>query len=289
MRPSSTAHGPCRSLLQKAVRRGQLSLVRQLVAHLVLNGERSWLSRRIAVITAEECWPLLAIFRGGRLHSQAALLEEVASAGKDRAAAGLGTLALAYNNGDEGVLRYGDPPDIRQVARGLSAPSWTWELLSASGVAPEPWEMAFRRAGWPWDQACIVAAAHLQRFHPAVVDLAEPLDLPYWIALDRHTVEGRRALRRVAVEQGLSPAVVGWVSFYEEGALGTALQLDGWWLAEKSWRYSLHGIDSGAASAIWTRIRRPLEDALEIDARALADHIAAPASDSAEQLTLTTG
>ncbi|MCB9250705.1 MAG: hypothetical protein H6613_20275 [Ignavibacteriales bacterium] len=46
------------SLLQKAVRRGQVEVVDKVVKYLLSVGDSRWLSKRLAVIIYEECWPL---------------------------------------------------------------------------------------------------------------------------------------------------------------------------------------------------------------------------------------
>ena len=51
-------HQDCRSLLQKAVRRGESDLVVKVVDHLYEIGDIRWLKQRVGVIIAEECWPL---------------------------------------------------------------------------------------------------------------------------------------------------------------------------------------------------------------------------------------
>jgi hypothetical protein len=52
-------HQDCRSLLQKAVRRGESDLVVKVVDHLYEIGDIRWLKQRVGVIIAEECWPLM--------------------------------------------------------------------------------------------------------------------------------------------------------------------------------------------------------------------------------------
>ena len=50
-------HQDCRSLLQKAVRRGNHTLVAKVVDHLYEIDDIKWLKRRVGVIIVEECWP----------------------------------------------------------------------------------------------------------------------------------------------------------------------------------------------------------------------------------------
>ena len=57
-RPNADTHQLCRSLLQKAVRRGCKDLVEATTRHLAEIGDYDWVRKRAAVITYEECWPL---------------------------------------------------------------------------------------------------------------------------------------------------------------------------------------------------------------------------------------
>src|SRR5262245_39638861 len=67
-KPGADTHQECRSLLQKAVRRGDEGLVGMVTCHLEKAGDAAWLRGRAAVITFEECWPL-----GGLLPQKADL------------------------------------------------------------------------------------------------------------------------------------------------------------------------------------------------------------------------
>lgn len=51
-------HQGCRSLLQKAVRRGEPTLVAKVVAPLYEIGDIRWLRQPVGMIIAEACWPL---------------------------------------------------------------------------------------------------------------------------------------------------------------------------------------------------------------------------------------
>ena len=46
-----------RSLLQKAVRRGNTEMVNSVLQYFLQTDQDKWLRNRLAVITVEECWP----------------------------------------------------------------------------------------------------------------------------------------------------------------------------------------------------------------------------------------
>ena len=58
MQPAKeTSRQACRSLVQKAVRRGNSLLVEKVASHLYAIEDHAWLRQRVVVITYEECWP----------------------------------------------------------------------------------------------------------------------------------------------------------------------------------------------------------------------------------------
>jgi hypothetical protein len=70
------------------------------------------------------------------------------------------------------------------------------EVISSS-------ERYLAAATWPWDKACILAGALVATIGemPSVESADTPLgEFPYWIALDKHTPEGKDVLTEVAKE-----------------------------------------------------------------------------------------
>ena len=122
-------HQLCRSLLQKAVRRGCVSLIPKVVNHLVEVGDLDWLRNRVGVITFEECWPLGIRLSGkSGIQDIVQILSEVAICSKQKDAAGLGAMAYELFKGDFSVisdLRVDRP--IKIVAEAISRPKEFWE------------------------------------------------------------------------------------------------------------------------------------------------------------------
>ena len=104
-KPDQTTHQKCRSLLQKAVRRGCPELVECTAAHLFDINDKSWLRQRTAVITFEECWQIAVSWNySPELVDIIDHLSSAAKVVKNKQAAGLGSLAYALTQDDRSVL-----------------------------------------------------------------------------------------------------------------------------------------------------------------------------------------
>jgi len=106
-----------RSLLQKAVRRGNTEMVNSVLHYFIQTGQDKWIRNRLAVITAEECWPYLNKVNYSSLTYH---YNQLTTAIKNKDAAGLGSVALAYKNNS-----YFVPSDlaIMEVAEILLPPN----------------------------------------------------------------------------------------------------------------------------------------------------------------------
>ena len=257
-------HQACRSLLQKAVRRGSTSLTRTIARHLQSIGDADWLKTRTAIITFEECWPV-----GINLHlttdSEGVLdtLTEVTQTVKVKDAAGLGVLAYEFSDGDTSVLS-GTPEDeyIRRVAEAIINPQdfWTWATQNCSQMNQQALILssmkAYRRGGWPWDRALIQAAAYIAVTDgiPEVQLTKRPsVEVPFWVGLDKHTSQGKKALQDTARNIGVPARQLSWISFYFESARANESTESYWWLRERQWRLSKVGVDQDKASLIWEK------------------------------------
>jgi len=269
-----------RSLLQKAARRGFTNVVDRTLTRLEQAGDRAWVRSRAVVITFEECWPLgasLAVTREDSSRRKAVL--RVTKAAKYKDAAALGTLAYGHHEGDKSMADC--VPDMRSlelVSDALERPQrfFTWvrersetaqsiDLINAA-------EQYLPAASWQWDKACILAAALLStQGDMPLVRPAETLqgDFPYWVALDKHTPQGKVVLSEVARQAHASYRQLMWASFYCESALVNRLLPSPWWDAEKRWRLRRAGLTVAAAEALWSRARGLIRDRLSSEAAAL--------------------
>ncbi len=96
-KPNPQTHQACRSLLQKAVRRGNTVLTHKIAHHLHSIGDTDWLKTRTAIITFEECWPLgVNLSLTSDIKGIIDALLNVTQMVKVKDAAGLGVLAYEF-------------------------------------------------------------------------------------------------------------------------------------------------------------------------------------------------
>ncbi len=273
-----------RSLLQKAVRRGKSNLVLKVIRHLVNSGDAGWLKKRTAVIVFEECWSLAGgMERSGTLTGPLTALLETARRVKLKDATGLGTLALALSQGDRSVLFDEASADfsIRVVSEAIRRPRdfWPWALSKCKGDSQRALVrvacQAHARGGWPWDMAFIQAAAFLavqsEQLDPPELTFhsEEEEDFPLWIAIDKHTPEGKEALRRLALHCRMSYTALSILSFYMEGAVCDLAAPSIWWDREVAWRLDQIGLDLPKATRLWQSLRPQLVEMLDEQATSL--------------------
>lgn len=277
-----------RSLLQKAIRRGNVAIARATFRYLVSEkADLSWLRSRLAVITFEEAWPFVEHVSFGR--SEAEILDHYVAlcrSFKNKDAAGLGSLAYALSQGDQSVLK-GDEGDwfIRVVAKAITSRDgfWSWivsEAVSRTEVAPTLAVRALeasKKAGWPWDKAFAYAAALFAAKYPLPV-LARATDdgtdeFPFWIAIDKHTPMGKSTIRAVAAKMGVRSNTALWLSFYLESGVCSHLVDSPWWEREKKWRFAKLGLVAGQAEELWARLSPAVAEALSGEADRLRQQI----------------
>ena len=265
---NADTHQDCRSLIQKAVRRGNSNLVAKVVDHLYEIGDKNWLKQRIGVIIAEECWPLLVEWElPNTPEATIDLLSRVAWSVKFKDAAGLGSLAYALSEGDTSVLSGSDEDDyIRRIGEAAKDPNQYWNRIISEcsndreAALIERAKKVYRKGGWPWDKALTQAAAYLAVTDgipkPQKVDKSNGEEkFPFWAALDKHTPQGKTALRKVANQTRIPWRQLNWVSFYFESAIVNNLAPSRWWEKEREWRLSKAGLSVHKAQSIWTQAK----------------------------------
>ena len=255
-----------RSLVQKAFRRGYGTLVRQALEVLHGNGDARWIRSRAAVLAAEECWSMLSnLPLKATPSSRINWISSLATKSKFKDAAGLGTLAYVASNDDLSV--YGGTEDdraIRVLAAALKRPNdyWAWALKEAESIGCHETVRKLQSfvawPTWPWDKAFVFAVAFLTIHNKSVIvtSIDEPkADFPYWVAIDKHTAEGKAALRAAAKVVGCSYRQINWVSYYLESAQVNALGASPWWIKEQNWRLRKVGLSVSEAQDLWKKAR----------------------------------
>ncbi len=274
-----------RSLLQKAVRRGNVDLVLTASAFLesLRPKDRNWYRIRTAIITFEECWPLgTQLIFNKKFHSKVASLIRVTRSVKARDATGLGYLAYALSRGDTSVLKdTEDDKAIKIVANAIQRPDdfwqWiTWQKTSTSQKTLIDNAARFKKAGRPHDKAVIQAAAYLT----VTGDLppikgGQPSDskFPYWVAFDNHSIAGRRALRDIARDLHISLPQLEWAFFYFEGALTNGEIPSKWWDRYCHWHFQKIDLPPEEAHLLWEPAKVQVVEALARESRQLQNEL----------------
>lgn len=284
-----------RSLLQKAVRRGYLEIVQKVVFTLASRGDSAWLHARTGVIVFEECWPCAHFLSSGT--PSAVTLESVAVARKNKDAAGLGSLAYAASEGDsQAIQKTHDPIAVKIVAAALKRPDgfFKWAITECNSEDQLAVVLASQRfisrASWPWDKAFMAAGAYLSC--QGNVPQCQPsnnlpsVPFPYWTAVDKHTPQGKTALRRVASNLGISERALEWASFYFESAVTNELSPSPWWVCESKWRFDSLGLSLEAAENIWTEASSYVESMVKEQSNLLFELVELGGNSNDEGLTL---
>jgi hypothetical protein len=274
-----------RSLLQKAVRRGNVDLVFTTSAFLESLGstDKNWYLNQTAIITFEECWPLgTELIFNKKFHSKVAALIRVTRSAKARDATGLGYLAYALSQGDASVLddTVGDKA-IKIVANAIRRPDdfWQWVAWQKTAAAEKNLidnAVRFKKAGLPHDQAVIQAAAYLAvTGELSRIEAGQPSDpkFPYWVVFDNHTPEGRRALRDIARDLHISLSQLEWTYFYFEGALANGEISSKWWDRHCRWHFKKIELPANEAHLLWDPARVQLEETLTAEGRQLKNEL----------------
>jgi hypothetical protein len=213
-------------------------------------------------------------------------LRRVAQSAKQKDAAGLGALGFALHEGDEGMLDVvPSKQSVRIVSEGLERPAafFEWALAQCSSASSFRVVSVARdylsAATWGWDKATILAGAFLAATVgvpslPAVSPVAS--EFPYWVALDKHTPEGKRALRRIGARYGYRYRHLIWAGFYCESTIVNALESSPWFEAERTWRLRRAGFDFYTAAALWERVRPLLQAELAASAEVLRERVELP-------------
>jgi hypothetical protein len=252
-----------RSLLQKAVRRGNIDLVFTVSALIESLGaaEKRCFTSQAAIISFEECWPLGAqLVFNKQFHSKVATLIHVARATKSRDAAGLGYLAQALSEGDRSVLG-GDADDrhINILANAIERPKDFWKWIDSQKNTERQKSLIknaikYRNAGSLQDCAVLQAAAYL-----AVTDNFPEIKLlegseqkfPYWIVFDGHTPEGHRVMRDISRDLHMPLPQLEWTNFYFEGAITNEETPSKWWERHCRWYFQKIGLPVEEAHLLW--------------------------------------
>ena len=111
---------------------------------------------------------------------------------------------------------------------------------------------------------------------------------PYWVAIDKHTEEGKKVIKIVAQKTGKKPREISWIFFYFASVIENQLEPSSWWKRENEWRLHKIGLNYILAEKIWTEILPVFKEELHFEEISLRNHIHSSKSkeSSPQQLNL---
>lgn len=254
------------SLIQKAVRRGNVELVEKVFKNLLENGQRHWLRNRLAVIGYEECWQYANTLNF--TCNDYELLEQYkafACKVKNKDCDGLAYLANRVNDWENTAIR-GDATQqdaIQKVAGAMKDDVAFWEWIEGHSLY-EPHRQRIEAAKAAMnrslkDRAIMFAAAYLSVTYPipSVVEI-EPNNNPdfqYWTAVDKHTVEGKEIIWNACKKNNFMPKRGEFLTFYCAGALCNKVQNMPFFKLMKEYKIERMGLTCAEAKATWLKLR----------------------------------
>jgi hypothetical protein len=256
-----------KSLLQKGVRRGHVGAIGR-ASDLILSTKegRPWIRSRSKIIAFEESWPIVGqLFCGPGGTEDPAPLLTCALHSKQKDAAGLGALAVAWADGDQRAMDVA--PDRKAVAivrAAMERPSAFWGWIKKTcptgpaHVVASVAQSSVKAAYAPGDIASIYAAAYLatQAPLPVLRPLAPSTEVfPWWVAADKHTALGAEVLALVAQEMGQAYRAMVSMLFHLEGASVNHLEPSPWWAAARQYSFLCCGIGEDRAIEIMKQAR----------------------------------
>lgn len=276
---------PEHSLIQKAVRRGNVDLIEKVFKYLInIDGQDKWLRDRLAVIGYEECWQYANTLNFTSTDYQ--LLQQYkafACKVKNKDCDGLAYLANRFREGNTNALR-GDKTQqdaIQKVAGAMrdDVKFWNWikqqPLYSQHHQRIEAAKAATKRS-W-WNRTIMYAAAYLSVTYPIppVVEIKpnNNTNFQYWTAIDKHTVEGTEIISRACNQIGLDPKRGQFLTFYFAGALCNKVQPMSFFQLMKEYKIGLMGFTCTQAKAKWLELRPLLIEMTKLEVELMLKRI----------------
>ena len=193
---------------------------------------------------------------------------------KNRNAAGLGSLAYVLSEKDESVYQ-GDIGDksIRLIAEAIKRPKDFWEWTKKHNLTEkqekivEMADKGFRKAGWPWDRAFAQSAAYLaitdEIPETKYLEIKSNINFPLWVGIDKHTSEGKEAIRAAAKQLNYNNNKALWLAFYFESATCNIIEDSPWWNREIKWRMQKLELTFEQGKEMWERLKPLVQENLK--------------------------
>jgi len=102
-----------------------------------------------------------------------------------------------------------------------------------------------------------------------------PVDekFPFWVVFDRHTPEGKLALREVARDLKIQLPQLEWTCFYYEGSKTNGDISSNWWDRRCKWHFQKVGLAAEDAHLLWQPAKQQVIDALAGEGRQLQNEL----------------
>ena len=293
---NSSPHEIERSLLQKAVRRGNTDVVEKVVRYLVSVGDSAWLKKRLYVLAYEECWPLAIGINPDHLIAE---YVKITTAIKNKNAYGLGHLARSYNDGNfklDSSLTADQRTEIQDISHAINTPSKFWELVEkdpkyqVNKFRIQEIRGALPKATIEDDKDMIYAAAYftldgnlpvVQSIEPAIIS-----DFLYWTGVDRHTEVGKKILAKAAEKAGVEYYNGLRLSFYLEGAVCNQISDSPYWNILSKWQIERMGMTDAQALEYWEKMKPVIIDGTKGEVEKLLERLNKADQPEKDQLTL---
>lgn len=274
------------SLIQKAVRRGNVELVEKVFEYLLDKSQKQWLRDRLVVMAYEECWTYAdKLLYPSIPHKVLAEYKSLTRTVKNKNAAGLAALAIKVKDGDRSAF-VGDEKEqkaIKSVANGFTDPVGFWNFIRTepgyndNKQRIDAAEKAMNRAKFPGDRAMMLAAAYLSIKYPipatTFMNSNNNPNFPYWIALDKHTSIGFQIISDASKKINLQPYDGNQLAFYFSGALCNKIKDSSFYKLSKQWKFKHMGFDCDQAKEKWLELRPLIIEMTKVDVEGMIKKI----------------
>jgi hypothetical protein len=237
------------SLIQKAVRRGNVELVEKVFAYIFNKGQKKWLQDRLAVMAYEECWTyaneLDYSAKNPKLLQQ---YKSLATTIKNKNADGLADLAIKLHKGKD-VSNVGGEKEqkaIKSVSNAIDNQDKFWDWIKDQDEYKknkqriDAAERDITRAVYDNDKVMMLAAAYLTVRYPVPkTQFTNPNNdpnFPYWIAIDKHTSIGKQIYSVACAKIKLNYDHGKKLGFYLEGGNVNQIMDSPFWGHIKDWQ-----------------------------------------------------
>lgn len=265
-------HSLERSLLQKAVRRGYPDIVEKVFNYLISQKDIIWMRKRLYIITYEECWPY-----GNNLiprESKFKIIEhykKLAISEKNKNAAGLAGLANLYTNENRIInqLDQMTATAIRTIANSIKNTDEYWDWIKHQSnyrkhkFMIEKVREASIKASFSEEEAMFYSSAYfcIKDQVPVVSELpAKQDEFPYWVAIDKHTTEGKDILAEIAEKYKILPYHLYQIAFFMEGSVCNKVINSPYWELFSEIELRRRGYRIKEAQDIWDQVKQDVID-----------------------------